>query len=492
MEPILFKTDNCYLYSPNRNEFLLINPALYEIIEKKKKGVSDYELLKQITENYNPNHSLVIDNNHYLNHYYFLKEEGYFEAFNVEKKICRRYSAEEIEVALTNTNLIIFEITEQCNLDCKYCTYGELYNNYDPRNNRNLDYEMARDFLDSFISMKNSYLNKSFKKKTRINFYGGEPLMNIKLIKQIVEFVKEKEVRELFDFGMTTNGTYLKKHIDYLVEEGFDLVVSLDGDAECNSYRIFKNGEPTFNTVLENLVYVKINYPNYFEKHVSFNSVFNNKSTIEKVYTFFKSKFKTKSMLVELDPNGINPSKRKEFDKINNLIYKDVDKLPDDSHIIKELQFDNTYANELRTIFLNCLYTDTLSGLLSSDAVSRIPTATCIPFSRSIHITVNGNLFLCERTGHDVCLGNLSKSINIDFNAIANIINKRFDDLEKQCSNCYMVNWCEQCAMVISSVKGQVKCPSFASDRSISKYLSKLFTSFEQNPELYLETLLNN
>lgn len=43
-----------------------------------------------------------------------------------------------------------------------------------------------------------------------------------------------------FQYNMTTNGVLLHKHIDYLVENGFRLLISLDGDKINHSYRINK------------------------------------------------------------------------------------------------------------------------------------------------------------------------------------------------------------------------------------------------------------
>jgi len=196
-------------------------------------------------------------------------------------------------------------------------------------------------------------------------------------------------------------------------------------------------------------------------------------------------------MLTELDPNGINPSRKNEFENINKTVQSDVDNLSEDNEIIKELKFGNPYTEGLRQIFLSSLYCNTLSWLLSTEIPSKVPTATCVPFSRSVHITVNGKLFLCERTGHEICFGDFNNGIKIDFQSIANIINQRFDDLKKQCEQCYMVNWCNQCAMVIDSIEGKIKCPSYSNSKTFSDYISKLFVFFEKNPEIYTETLLN-
>lgn len=496
MKPILFKTDNSYLYSPEKNQFLLLNPILYEIIEKKQNGDSDEEILQSLTEHNNIPamfHDSSIDRvKYYFNKYYLLENSGYFDSYNVEKHICLRHSAKDIEVALTNTVLIIFEVTDKCNLNCKYCTFGKFYNNYDSRENKNMSFNTAKNFLDYFLEKRNSLLNKSFKKKTRINFYGGEPLLNIDLIKQIIHYIDEKGASSLFDYGITTNGTLLKKHINYLVEKNFDMVVSIDGDEECNSYRTFKNGKPTFKAVTDNLNYIKNNYPDFFEKQIKFNSVYHNKSNVEIVNKYFKSTFGRIPMMTELDPNGVNPLKSMEFENIHKTIQEDLDILPENNQIINELKFSNPYTEGLRQIFLSSLYCGTLSWLRVPDTPSKVPTATCLPFSRSAHITVNGKIFLCERTGHDNCLGNFSECADLDFQNVADIINKRFDDLKNQCKNCYMVYWCNQCAMVIDSIKGEIKCPDFINYQETVSYMSKLFVFFEKNPDIYPETMLNN
>ena len=66
--------------------------------------------------------------------------------------------------------------------------------------------------------------------KCSIAFYGGEPLLNLKLIKQCVEYVKSKTVGKKVSFVMTTNATLLNDEtVDYLQSENFEIMVSLDG-----------------------------------------------------------------------------------------------------------------------------------------------------------------------------------------------------------------------------------------------------------------------
>lgn len=46
-----------------------------------------------------------------------------------------------IRYALANLPLLTFEVTDACNLKCKYCGYGEFYNDYDERKDQNLPFE---------------------------------------------------------------------------------------------------------------------------------------------------------------------------------------------------------------------------------------------------------------------------------------------------------------------------------------------------------------
>jgi len=55
---------------------------------------------------------------------------------------------EHIKYQLSNLRQITFEITDACNLKCKYCSYGEFYNDYDKRENIDLPIEKAYAILD--------------------------------------------------------------------------------------------------------------------------------------------------------------------------------------------------------------------------------------------------------------------------------------------------------------------------------------------------------
>lgn len=55
---------------------------------------------------------------------------------------------ELIAYQLRNLKQIVFEVTDRCNLNCRYCGYGDFYDNYDTREKKELPIEKAKLFLD--------------------------------------------------------------------------------------------------------------------------------------------------------------------------------------------------------------------------------------------------------------------------------------------------------------------------------------------------------
>jgi uncharacterized protein len=124
----------------------------------------------------------------------FLEEKKYFAGVNKYDMIQNRYSADDIKRWLANTFQIVYEVTESCNMTCKYCGYGELYTNPDERKNQSLDLDIAKKVLDYMMELFESPLNRKHHKKISLSFYGGEPLYNMSLIKEMVNYARHKKL----------------------------------------------------------------------------------------------------------------------------------------------------------------------------------------------------------------------------------------------------------------------------------------------------------
>jgi len=127
--------------------------------------------------------------------YYFRKREF------LQKYLCADYDMGEnysgslspdlVERNIINTKQITFELTDACNLNCTYCGYGTLYGDYDPRENKYLSWETAKTLLDHVVALWKSDKYPSSNKEVSIGFYGGEPLLNISLIKRIISYLED-------------------------------------------------------------------------------------------------------------------------------------------------------------------------------------------------------------------------------------------------------------------------------------------------------------
>jgi len=107
-------------------------------------------------------------------------------------------------------------LTDRCNFSCSYCPQA--------RGKKTLKIEAITDFLD--------FLWPRFAKEVWLGFYGGEPLLAWPLIEKTVAYA-EKKHKNRFRFTLTTNGSLLKiKHILFLKENKFELVLSYDGPAQ--------------------------------------------------------------------------------------------------------------------------------------------------------------------------------------------------------------------------------------------------------------------
>lgn len=96
---------------------------------------------------------------------------------------------------LINLKNIVFEVTEKCNLKCKYCGLSErLYEKYDVRKHRNLPFEKVRLMIDYLLNLwKENYVAET-NSPLIVSFYGGEPLLNMPLIAKNHQFISKNRI----------------------------------------------------------------------------------------------------------------------------------------------------------------------------------------------------------------------------------------------------------------------------------------------------------
>jgi len=139
---------------------------------------------------------------------------------------------------------------ESCNLKCGYC-YAWRNDMMDKQTL--MSWSIAKSAVDYLVWRSGK------RRDIQITFFGGEPLLNYKIIQQTVDYCQklEKNGDKKFLFELITNGTLLTKDVtDYIAENNFILFVSLDGWREMhNTNRPSLDSVDRFDAILENAVY---------------------------------------------------------------------------------------------------------------------------------------------------------------------------------------------------------------------------------------------
>lgn len=147
-----------------------------------------------------------------------------------------------------NSNVVkamCLHVAHTCNLNCSYCFASQ--GKY--KGDRALmSFEVGRQAFDFLIA------NSGTRKNLEVDFFGGEPLMNWDVVKQLVAYARsiEKEHNKNFRFTLTTNGVLLDDEIiDFLNKEMSNVVLSLDGRRDVHDhFRKYYNGKGSYDDVL--------------------------------------------------------------------------------------------------------------------------------------------------------------------------------------------------------------------------------------------------
>ena len=145
----------------------------------------------------------------------------------------------------TVVKALCLHIAHDCNLACKYCFAEE--GEYHGRRAL-MSFEVGKKALDFLIA------NSGNRRNLEVDFFGGEPLMNWQVVKDLVAYGREQEKihDKNFRFTITTNGVLLNDEIQEFVNKEMDnVVLSLDGRQEVNDHmRPFRNGKGSYDLIV--------------------------------------------------------------------------------------------------------------------------------------------------------------------------------------------------------------------------------------------------
>ena len=140
---------------------------------------------------------------------------------------------------------LCLHIAHTCNLNCAYCFASQGKYNGD---RAVMSFEVGKQALDFLIA------NSGKRRNLEVDFFGGEPLMNFDVVKQLVAYARsiEKEHNKNFRFTLTTNGMLINDDvIEFANKEMSNVVLSLDGRKEVHDrYRVDYAGKGSWERIV--------------------------------------------------------------------------------------------------------------------------------------------------------------------------------------------------------------------------------------------------
>ena len=140
---------------------------------------------------------------------------------------------------------LCLHIAHTCNLNCSYCFASQgKYNG----ERAVMSFEVGKQALDFLVA------NSGSRRNLEVDFFGGEPLMNFQVVKDLVAYARsiEKQHNKNFRFTLTTNGMLVDDDvIDFANRECHNVVLSLDGRKEIHDrYRVDYAGKGSWERIV--------------------------------------------------------------------------------------------------------------------------------------------------------------------------------------------------------------------------------------------------
>lgn len=415
--------NDIYLFDINTNMISKVTERIYNFFtcNGEKEDLNDEDIL-------------MIDN---------MKTMGMLCANRIEK--IEHPMTEFVEDILENSlNRLTLQVTQNCNFRCKYCVYSGSYHNR-VHNNKRMDWDMAKAALDF---LKSHSTNSS---ELNISFYGGEPLLEIDLIKKCVDYCHEIFKRKKVMFNLTTNASLLSDNIiKYFDKEKFSVMISLDGPREIHDKnRTFADGERgTYDIVIERINRIKNIAPDLLTR-ITLNAVLDNENDFSAIKQYFEKEALVKDIFVST--NYVNDTNRKEVIVYNNgLNYIEIcrENFVGLMYLMKRVSRDKVSKLVVRN--LADIEEKIEKRTVSRQVMQAInhPGGPCLPGVQRPFVNAYGKLFPCEReneTCEEMCIGNIFDGF--DKQAVKRLLNIG-KITEEKCKKCWAFNFCNQCGVM--------------------------------------------
>ena len=219
----------------NSGSVHVVDDIVYDCIALLDQGCSNEEVTEKLSASYSGE-----DLKTALKEIQELTDEGMLFTEDIYEN-----AIEHFKERPTVVKALCLHIAHDCNLACKYCFAEE--GEYHGRRAL-MSYEVGKKALDFLIA------NSGSRRNLEVDFFGGEPLMNWQVVKDLVAYGREQEKlhNKKFRFTLTTNGVLLNDEVmEFCNKEMGNVVLSVDGRKEVHDYmRPFRKGAGSYDLII--------------------------------------------------------------------------------------------------------------------------------------------------------------------------------------------------------------------------------------------------
>lgn len=421
-----FATDSCYyLYDVNTTNIARVNKNIYNYFNTKSDTLEtdDIKILAK------------------------MKERGLLKANNI-KTIEHPLSEKLDEILKSKVESVTLQITQQCNLRCKYCPYSGNYN-MRSHSSKTMKLDMVTRCID-YLVLHSRDLNT-----VNVGFYGGEPLLSYKIIRDAVKYATEKYPNKSFTYNITTNGTIFNDEIlAFLESNNFSVLISLDGPKENHdANRIFAStGKGSFDVIMQNISYIKEKY-NKLYKTLTFNAVLD-----PALDATCASKFFIQCEALEgtqITASIVSNDYRKNTITIGKEFYIHDDEEHFRYMMYKLGRIDRSKISKIAEGKFNQMLFQLSIFKIKTISIgeSTHPSGPCVPGTRKLFINADGIFFPCESVSETegMSIGTIEDGFNVE--KVKLLLNVGKLTAEK-CKRCWGIRLCPQCCMMADDLNG--------------------------------------
>ena len=213
----------------------VVDDITYDVISLYEENSAD-EIISKLKSSYNEDEIREC-----ISEVKELVEDGQLFTEDIYEPFVEKFK----EKRQTVVKALCLHIAHDCNLACKYCFAEE--GEYHGRRAL-MSFEVGKKALDFLVANSGNRVN------LEVDFFGGEPLMNWDVVKQLVAYGRslEKPNNKKFRFTLTTNGVLLNDEVmEFVNKEMSNVVLSLDGRKEVNDrMRPFRTGNGSYDLIV--------------------------------------------------------------------------------------------------------------------------------------------------------------------------------------------------------------------------------------------------